>query len=344
VLAYSYTQTKRWAGRGIQVQNFPRPDDSKTDKLDFELNTSDIVSEIRKRRANLKDPIGFVRNLLRRIFIPDAGKEFLCGDFSKVEPSVLFWLLDMGAIPDKWYEETASQIYGVPVTAISKDSVERQIGKAAALGCGYGLGADNFKVQVEKQSGIHVDIETAKKAVYGYRRANPKIVKFWADLEIAFSRAIEGQTTKICNGRVFIMPMPAPHKGVQIRLPSGGYLYYHHAHRRMEQFQDKRTGRWEDRQVLAYEGDDKGVYGIKTVYGGLLTEHVVSATARDIMVPAMWRLEQAGFEVLNTVHDEVWAQATPGRGEEFNKIMIINPSWCDMKIGADFKNGERYLK
>jgi hypothetical protein len=62
------------------------------------------------------------------------------------------------------------------------------------------------------------------------------------------------------------------------------------------------------------------------------------------MVPAMWRLEQAGFDVLNTVHDEVWAQAKPGRGEEFNRIMTIAPSWCDMKIGADFKNGARYLK
>ena len=344
VLAYSYTQTKRWAGRGIQVQNFPRPDDSAPDKLDFDLNQESVLAAVRAKRPHLKDPIGFVKNLLRRIFIPDQGKEFLCGDFSKVEPSVLFWLLDMGEIPSKWYEETASQIYSMPVSAISKDSVERQIGKAAALGCGYGLGADNFKVQVEKQAGFVVDIETAKKAVYGYRRANPKIVQFWSDLETAFSRAIDGGVTKLCNGRVYVMPMQAPHKGVQIRLPSGGYLYYHHAHKRMGAYQDKNSGAWKERMELCYEGDDKGVYGIKKVYGGLLTEHVVSATARDVMVPAMWRLEQAGFDVLNTVHDEVWAQAEPGRGEEFNQIMTVNPSWCDMKIGADFKNGVRYLK
>jgi DNA polymerase len=344
VLAYHFAQTKRWAGRGIQVQNFPRVDDFAPDKLDFNLDTLDLVSEIKRRRPYLKDPIGFVKNLLRRIFIADDGMEFLCGDFSKVEPSTLFWLLDMGPIPDKWYEETAAAIYSLPVSAVTKDSVERQVGKTAALSCGYGCGAENFQTQIEKQSGIKLTEDDAKKAVYGYRRANPKVVALWGQLEMAFRRAIHGEVTSVCNNRIHVMPMSAPHKGVQIRLPSGSYLYYHHAHIRHQQEQDKRSGQWIMREALAYEGDDKGVYGIKTVYGGLLTEHIVSATSRDIMVPAMWRLEQAGFDVLNTVHDEIWAQATPGRGDEFNKVMIVRPSWCDMNIGADFKNGARYLK
>ena len=344
VLAYHFAQTKRWAGRGIQVQNFPRVDDSAADRIDFDLNREDLYLEIQRRRPHLKDPIGFVKNLLRRIFIPEEGKEFLCGDFSKVEPSTLFWLLDMGPIPDKWYEETAAAIYNRHVSEITKDSVERQIGKTAALSCGYGCGADNFKTQIEKQSGIKLTEDDAKRAVYGYRKANPKVVQLWADLEMAFRRAIHGDTMAVCGNRIHVMPMPKPHKGVQIRLPSGSYLYYHHAHLRMETYTNKHTGRPEVREVLAYEGDDKGIYGIKTVYGGLLTEHIVSATSRDIMVPAMWRLEQEGFDVLNTVHDEVWAQAEKGRGQEFNKAMIVNPSWCDMKIGADFKNGVRYLK
>lgn len=344
VLAYHFAQTKRWAGRGIQVQNFPRVEDALADKLDFDLNVKDLALSIRARRPHLKDPIGFVKNLLRRIFIADEGLEFLCGDFSKVEPSTLFWLLDMGPIPSKWYEETAASIYGVPPEQIGKDSVERQVGKTAALSCGYGCGADNFQTQIEKQSGIKLTLEDAKRAVYGYRRANPKVVSLWGELENAFRRAIHGQITSTCGNRVHFMPMPYPHKGVQVRLPSGGMLYYHHAQEKMTSFQDKKTGRWEDRMALCYEGDDKGIYGIKTVYGGLLTEHIVSATSRDIMVPAMWRLEQEGFDVLNTVHDEVWAQAAPGRGDHFNKVMIVNPSWCDMKIGADFKNGVRYLK
>jgi len=340
ILAYHYTQTKRWAGRGIQVHNFPRPDSNKVDSIEFDMNIEDLAGYVRSVRHTLKDPIGFVRNLLRRIFLPDAGMEFLCGDFSKVEPSVLFWLLDMGAIPKKWYEEMAAVIYNKSPSDIGKESEERQIGKAAALGCGYGMGADKFKFQVEKQVGISISEQLAQKAVQSYRMANPKITQLWNDLESAFRRAINGEATKICNGKILIMPMQHPHKGVQIRLPSGSHLYYHNAHIEMSQYKDK-NGMPRDRQILCYEGGDDGA---KTVYGGLLTEHVVSATARDILVPAMWRLEQNNFEVLNTVHDEIWVQSSPGKGEEFRSIMCVNPSWCDMKIDADFKNGVRYLK
>jgi hypothetical protein len=58
----------------------------------------------------------------------------------------------------------------------------------------------------------------------------------------------------------------------------------------------------------------------------------------------MWRLENAGFDVLNVVHDEIWAQAGEGREAEFKSLMCVNPSWCNMKIDADLKCGVRYLK
>lgn len=340
ILAYHYTQTKRWAGRGIQVHNFPRPDSSKIDSINFDMNIHDLAGYVRSIRHTLQDPIGFVRNLLRRIWIPDDGLEFLCGDFSKVEPSVLFWYLDMGEIPKKWYEETAAVIYNKSVSEIGKDSEERQIGKAAALGMGYGMGYQKFRDQVLKQVGITISEDLAKKAVYAYRSVNPKVVQLWNDLEMGFRRAINGSTTTLCNGKIFISPMIPPHSGVKIRLPSGSHLYYHHTSVKTEQFRDA-NGFFKERQILCY---DDGDMIPKTVYGGLLTEHVISSTARDILVPAMYRLEQAGFEVLNTVHDEIWAQAEPGKGEVFKSIMCINPSWCDMKIDADFKNGVRYLK
>jgi DNA polymerase len=88
----------------------------------------------------------------------------------------------------------------------------------------------------------------------------------------------------------------------------------------------------------------RGRISFDYVYGGLLCENVVSATARDIMVPAMWRLENAGFDVLGCIHDEIWGQAEPGRDAEFKKLMCVNPSWCDMLIDSDLKVGKRYLK
>jgi DNA polymerase len=338
ILSYHYAHTKRWAGRGIQIQNFPRVDDKKSDSIDFDLNVVDLASTVKAKRLGLKDPLGFVKNLLRRIWIPDEGQMFYCGDFSRVEPSVLYWLLDLGDIPSKWYEEMAAEIYNVSVSEIAKDSEERTVGKSANLGCGYGMGPDKFKADTAKKTGIILSDDMARQVVYTYRRKNSAIVKFWKDIEWSFRRAVLKESTILCNGRIHVMPMQAPHRGVQIRLPSGSYLYYHNAQIDYENT-DKGT-----REILTYATDEGGILGRSKLYGGLLTEHVVSATARDILVPAMWRLENAGFDVLNVVHDEIWAQAEDGRDQEFKKLMCINPSWCSMKIDADLKCGVRYLK
>lgn len=338
VLSYHYAHTKRWAGRGIQIQNFPRVDDTKADPIDFDLDVEDLTTTVKEKRSNLKDPIGFVKNLLRRIWIPDTGLMFYCGDFSRVEPSVLYWLLGQGDIPAKWYEEMAAEIYNKPVSEIAKDSEERTVGKSANLGCGYGMGPDKFKADTAKKTGIILSDEMARQVVFTYRRKNKAIVDFWKETEWAFRRAVLGEPSILCNGKVHFMPMQRPHKGVQIRLPSGSYLYYHYAQIDAEET-DKGM-----REILTYATDEGGILGRSKLYGGLLTEHIVSATARDILVPAMYRLENAGFDVLNVVHDEIWAQAQDGRDQEFKRIMCINPSWCNMKIDADLKCGVRYLK
>jgi DNA polymerase len=354
VLSYHYAHTKRWAGRGIQIQNFPRVDDKKADKLDFDMDVVDLTSTVKSMRPTLKDPLGFVKNLLRRIWVPDDGMLFYCGDFSRVEPCVLYWLLDLGDIPPKWYEEMAAEIYNVHVSEIKKDSEERTVGKSANLGCGYGMGWEKFKADTLKKTGIILSDDMAKQVVSAYRRKNKRIVEFWREIEHAFRRAVNGEPTALCNGKIHVVPLEHPFKGVKIRLPSGSYLYYHNARITIEEYDEKTviiengkhvvvTNR-RSREVLSYMTDEGGFTGWSKLYGGLLTEHVTSATARDILVPAMWRLENAGFDVLNVVHDEIWAQAGEGREAEFKSLMCVNPSWCNMKIDADLKCGVRYLK
>ena len=333
VLAYHYAHTKRWAGRGIQVQNFPRPVKGK-DQIDFDLNVNDLANIVRAKRPGLQDPLGFIKNLLRRIFIPDQGTKFYCGDWSKIEPTVLFWLTGMGRISKLWYEDMASTIYSVDISTIGKDSEERQLGKSAALGCGYGMGHVKFRDDVLSKTGLLISEDLAKRAVYAYRNKYHQVTQFWRELELGMKMALNGTVTKLCEGKVYIMPMAHKFRGklgvknLQIRLPSGGLLFYH----------DVRL----DSDGLTFDSGDRFR---KKLYGGLLCEHVVSSTAREILVPAVWRLEKAGFDVLNVVHDEIWASAEESRDEEFERIMCINPSWCpDMAIGAEGDNGRRYLK
>lgn len=346
LLAYHHAHTKRWAGRGIQIQNFPRVEDDEVqvDKIDFDLNQKDLASIVRSRANNLQDPIDFVKNLLRRIWLADDDKTFYCGDFSKVEPSVLYWMLGMGPIPSLWYEEMAATIYSKQVHEIDKDSEERTVGKSANLGCQYGMGWKKFKADTLKKTGILLTDELAKRSVKAFRDKYKEITQFWRDLETAFRLAIYGKTTPLCGGKVYVMPMQKPFQGVQIRLPSGSHLYYHYAHIKTEKYIDEHTGAERMREVLCYTADADGAVGTKTVYGGLLCEHVTSGTARDILVPSIWRLEQAGFDPLTTVHDELWGQAEAGRDEEFKHLMCVNPSWCDMVIKSDLKVGVRYLK
>lgn len=355
-LAYSYAQTLRWAGRGIQIQNFARVDDKKADSIKFDMNVDDLASVIRNLRAGgLKDPIGFVKNLLRRVWIPSKGNTFYSGDFSKVEPCTLFWLLDMGPIPGKWYEEMAAEIYNLKVSEISKDSDERQIGKTAQLSCGYGAGWESFKKKTYQDTGIILTDDMAKTVVNTYRRKYPEVPKLWRDLQTAFRKAIMGEGTVLCAGKVHVMPMLSPWKGVQIRLPSGGYLYYHDAQVKMELVDEKTyemvnglavlTTRKVNKEVMTYLSDQGGGRVARDyIYGGLLCENLVSSCAREVMVPAMWRLENAGFDVLGSIHDELWGESHAGREQEFEALMCMNPSWCDMEIKAEVKSGVRYLK
>jgi len=352
-LVYHKAQTKRWAGYGIQIQNMPRPEKLSGDSA-LELNRADLCQQLQAVETTLQSPLLFVKNLIRRIWIPDDGLYFYCGDFSKIEPTVLRWLAGMGAIPPLVYEEMAEAIYNIPVSEIGKESEERQIGKAAELGGGYGMGWKKFRDDVYEKTGIVLHNDMAKHVIKTYRAKNKAIADLWRDIEDAFRRAVKGDSVTICFGKVVIRPM-LTHKGVEIVLPSKGKLYYHGAYTVWEtEWQEVsviRDGvthlekKSVTRENLYYITDDGGAVKRNKLYGGQLTEHITSSIARELLTPSMWRLEQNGFEVLSCVHDEIWAQAVIGRDEEFKSLMCERPSWApDIEIDAGLDNGVRYLK
>lgn len=335
LLAYHYAQTKRWAGRGIQVQNFPRPVTKGKDALPDNLNVDDLASAVRAQLPSVQDPATFCKNLLRRIWIPDDGMDFYCGDWSKIEPTVLFWLVGLGRIPKLWYEDMAATIYGLPLEDIGSDSEERNVGKSTNLGCGYGMGPKKFRVDTYTKTGILLSEDMSKRAVYAYRDKYKEVVMLWRSLEYAFKNALMGSPTNMLNGKVFVSSFNSSTgcKNIRVRLPSGGFLFYHDVKYNVD-------------DGLTYLSDDGGGRVSRSkLYGGMLTEHVVSAIARELIVPSIYHLETAGYEVLCLVHDEIWAQKANGNGEQFEKLMCIVPNWCsDMVIGAESKNGRRYLK
>jgi len=50
ILAYAHAHTKRWAGRGIQVHNFPRVDEKRPDNISFPLDVHALAEMVRSAR------------------------------------------------------------------------------------------------------------------------------------------------------------------------------------------------------------------------------------------------------------------------------------------------------
>ena len=82
-------------------------------------------------------------------------------------------------------------------------------------------------------------------------------------------------------------------------------------------------------------------------YSGKLTENITQATARDILVEAMKRLEDAGLDIVGHVHDEVILEVPKGQYtvEDVCTIMNQNPAWAeDLPLDSDGYTGNYYFK
>ena len=77
-------------------------------------------------------------------------------------------------------------------------------------------------------------------------------------------------------------------------------------------------------------------------------ENVIQAFARDVLAEAMLRLEQAGHEIVFSVHDEVIVEAPEGsQVEEIERIMAEPVDWApglDQYLSADGYSTPFYKK
>ena len=71
------------------------------------------------------------------------------------------------------------------------------------------------------------------------------------------------------------------------------------------------------------------------------------ATARDLLAEAMWRMEQAGLEIVGHVHDEVIIEAPEGKYsvDDVCEIMNQNPPWAEgLPLASAGYKGKYYFK
>lgn len=328
------TRTLRNAGRLVQVQNLPRPmkglDTDAVIDLVLSGADADTIEFVHGK------PLDVVSSCLRPCFVAGPGKTFAVCDFSAIEARVIAWLAGQKDILKVF--ASGEDVYVFTANRIGSD--DRQLGKVAVLGLGFGLGAVKF-VDAAKTYGITLTDERALEVVTAWRKANSKIVSFWYDLERAARAAIENNTeTQV--GRCTVRMARGKLKGAMlITLPSGRHLIYHRA----------RIEAVDGRMQVTYDGTNQYTRNWEAIrtYSGKLAENVTQAVARDLLVDAMDRMEKRGLQIVANIHDEVVCEVDEANGDlafaEMKKIMQHGPDWADgLPLGGAGWVGKRYGK
>lgn len=204
-------------------------------------------------------------------------------------------------------------------------------GYQGGLGAWKNFGADEFMSDDEIKANI-------KK----WRDESPMIVKFWYGLEEAAVAAIQnpGQCFEFRG-----LKFGCKDDVLYIQLLSGRKLSYH-----QPRLHPDVTPWGKTVLKITYMGMDsvtKQWVRLDT-YGGKLCENVVQATARDILAHALLLADEAGYDPVLHIHDEMVSEVDEGWGtvEEFERIMATLPHWCkDWPIkAAGGWRGKRYRK
>lgn len=295
---YGANRTGRWAGRLVQVQNLPQ---NHIDDLDYArtLVKGGDLDMVEMMYGNVPDTLS---QLIRTAFIAKPGYTFLVCDFSAIEARIIAWLagehwrLDVFRTHGKIYEASASMMFHVPVEKITKTDPRRQKGKIAELALGYQGGVGAMKTMGGE--GMGLSEAEMQEIVAHWRKANPAIVRLWADIENCAKATItSGQLTE-CHGLHFYKSMGL----LMIRLPSGRSLSYPKSTIGTNRFGN---------ESITYEGLNQTTkqWGKQETYGGKLVENIVQAIARDCLAETIIRLERGGFPIVFHVHDEVIVEA-----------------------------------
>lgn len=352
-LLYHGATTGRWTGSGIQLHNLPRPSVSKKtvrqaiDTLTSSLLVPDTVEQL----EFLFGPAPTVlSDCLRGMLVPSEGTRFLVSDFSNIEGRGAAWLagqddkLAVFRVNGPVYERMGAAVFNVPIEKVTKESLERWVGKTLELGAQYGLGWLKFQTTCADY-GRDLEDKLCQHSIETFRKVNHRIVALWADLEEAAMSAVlePGTAFQVPSGKVVYQCHKKSHY-LMCRLPSGRIIYYPRPKIEMT-----KTPWGAERESLTYETTNSYTRKWERVstFGGKLLENTVQALARDMLAEAMMRLETAGYRVVLTVHDEIVAEAPHGFGslEEFDRIMSEVPDWAEgFPVAVEGFEVDRYRK
>ena len=305
--------------------------------------------------------------------------KLIVSDLSQIEPRVLSWLvkdkvaLDAMARGDTPYVAHAKSTMGWNPTHplwvtgnLKKEAPELYaLAKVRVLGLGYGAGWRKFITMAKSMAGLDITIgdpeweqkvdrdgepcynedgtpkmisgygQNSRRIVKEFRDSNPGVTGLWRHLDESFKSAVGGDFTMM--------------------LPSGRAMVYKNVKsewRLVPRADDEEIGATKDssmpagfKRKLCFTAD---VGGMRSVfYGGLLTENLVQATARDVFAFHVLLLNSTpGIQVLFTVHDEAVCEcASHITAKQVQDIMSVTPPWlAGCPVTAEAKEVPCYEK
>jgi DNA polymerase len=345
LLQYHGAGTGRWAGRLYQPQNFPKPvifppKGMKADAWQAMLVDAIMTGDPAYVEMLVGSPIEAVISSLRYAVVAGPGCALAVGDFAGIEARVVLALagqhdktalIAQGLDP---YLDFASVVLGRPVLDKS-DPARNKTGKPGVLGCGFGMGAKKLAFK----EGI--PLEDAQKIIYTYRKEwAPAVPKLWYGLEGAATKCVWEGTPQEAYGCTYRME----DGWLTVQMPSGRKLWYRDPEKCVRKMP------WDEfdiRRGFTYKTSKQGRMVSVDAYGGLLTENIVQALARDIMVYAMHLCEANNLPVVLTVHDEIICEAERPDALLLKQLMELRSPWAEemgLPIEAECWVGQRYRK
>ena len=338
-LVYHGASTGRWASRGgLNLQNIARPT----------LEDGEIERAIPRVFDGGLGSMSELSSLVRSAISAPPGQAFVDVDFSSIENRVGVYLagqkdkIEMFRKGLDEYKTFAStSLYRVPYEEVTKD--QRQIAKSAVLGAMFGQGAKGL-VKYAEGMGVKLSEAQAKNAVDNYRTSYARVKDLWAMCEGAAIQAVENPGNPFRAGDRLVLKVAK--NALWMQLPSGRLICWQRPQLELV------TTPW-GQQKLGVTVHSQNTFtrqwSRNQIIGSSIFQSAVQGTARDCLAFAMLNLEKAGYEVINSIHDEVLLlveeQSAESALADVTRIMVQPPPWApDFPLAAEGWYGKRYRK
>ena len=355
---YSGSHTRLWNGQNVQVANLYSGKFKKPEQVEHALAVIRSGS-LEYVEGVYGDALEVIANCLRSMIVAPPGHDLIAADFTAIQAVVTGCLAGQDSRTEifrthgKVYEQMASDITGKPLQfyldyrkRTGEHHEDRQtFGKIPVLATDFGAWIGGWK-----RFGAEVlgDDQAIKQVILKAWAANPHIVELWGGQVRNKFKDDEHQALYGLEGcAVAAVKEPGKcfgYRGVRY-LMQGDALYcqpphdgpplvYHEP--MLEPARREWSRPWE--LALSYMGwnsnqtKGKGGWVRMKLYGGVLTQNVVSNTAREFQADALVAFDRTDtYAPVMDTHDEIVCEVREGRGSVEEYLSIYRkafPRWA----------------